>query len=220
MVEVIKKNYDDFEVIEKVFSINPKVKRKNSKGIFDLGNELSGTKQEEPLIDLSSLSVTETEIKVSSSSVDIKEEENNINQILRKFDELYTPILENLLTNQDLEYGMQSEAESFVITTQLNKHSHFTTWLNGVLLRNFSNKKIVLGLLNLISHLDYKDIKPNGIMMALSVLRIKDLEVVESGIRAFENWGQKDTVEILKSLHFNEQWLQEYLDQVISDIEE
>ena len=54
--------------------------------------------------------------------------------------------------------------------------------------------------------------------MALSALSHKNDEIKELGIRAFESWGSKNSLETLKQISVEATWLKEYLDQVIHDL--
>lgn len=56
--------------------------------------------------------------------------------------------------------------------------------------------------------------------MALAALSNKDEEVVESGIRAFENWEEKDCLIFLESVTIKFDWLNCYLKDVILYLQE
>ncbi|MBF0510154.1 MAG: hypothetical protein HQK57_14670 [Deltaproteobacteria bacterium] len=80
-----------------------------------------------------------------------------------------------------------------------------------------SDLKIMIGLLQVILHMD---ISPQGLIMAQMALAHPDAEVRECGVRAFENWGTIESLNILRTLKDQEEWLQEYIDQVVLDLEE
>ncbi|MBF0523978.1 MAG: hypothetical protein HQK56_02645 [Deltaproteobacteria bacterium] len=90
-------------------------------------------------------------------------------------------------------------------------------WLHSVFVDYSSDLKIMIGLLQVILHMD---ISPQGLIMAQMALAHADVEVRECGIRALENWGTIESLNILRTLKDQEEWLQEYIDQVISDLEE
>ena len=93
-------------------------------------------------------------------------------------------------------------------------------WINNIFLYQFQDSRVLVGLLQVISHLEYLEIYPQGPTMALAALSHADSEIRECGIRAFENWGTTHSLNVLRSVKCHEGWLQEYVDQVISDIEE
>lgn len=148
--------------------------------------------------------------------------ENKINKKrLELFKEKHTQILLNIIAEQTFEYGFYSKADLYI--RELTKQNATVTkeWLNTMFLDNYAkNPKIVIGLMQAISHMEYSDIYPQGQTMAMSALLHTDAEVRECGIRAFENWEATDAVPILKTIKCEELWLQEYLDKVIADLEE
>jgi HEAT repeat protein len=93
-------------------------------------------------------------------------------------------------------------------------------WLNTVYLDNFSNPAVLIGLMHCLSHFEYDDVKPEGPTMALGVLQHSDIFVRDYAIRAFENWGDKEAIPILKSLSCDAKWLQEYINEVVKELEE
>tara|TARA_R110000868_G_scaffold318429_1_gene579167 strand:+ start:594 stop:782 length:189 start_codon:yes stop_codon:yes gene_type:complete len=56
--------------------------------------------------------------------------------------------------------------------------------------------------------------------MALAALVHKNDEIKELGIRAFENWNSPNSLEVLKNVKIEANWLNEYLTQVIEDLTE
>lgn len=139
---------------------------------------------------------------------------------LRKFRDNYTKELLHIILEQDFEYGFDSPADLF-IKDLLNQNPIVTReWLNSVFLEYFYDRRILIGLLQLLSHMDYFEIYPQGQTMAVAALSHVDSEVRECGIRAFENWSNIESLNVLRNLKCPEEWLQEYVQQVISDLEE
>lgn len=147
--------------------------------------------------------------------------ENVINkQRLNKFKKKYTKELLTIILEQDFEYGFDSPADLF-IKRLLNQNPTVTKdWLNSVFIDYFHDTRIIIGLLQIISHIEYFEIYPQGPTMAVAALSHVDSEVRECGIRAFENWGTVESLNVLRNLRCQEKWLQEYVQQVISDLEE
>lgn len=158
-------------------------------------------------------------IDLDESSTDIAENLIN-NQRLRNFEKKYTNDLLRIIREQDFEYGFDSVADKFI--KQLMYQNKFVTreWLNRIFLSYFKDIKIITGLLQFLSHIEYTEIYPEGPTMAIAALSHENPEVRECGIRAFENWGTLESLHILEGLHFTENWLQEYVEKVISDLRE
>lgn len=132
----------------------------------------------------------------------------------------FTETLLQLIHEEIFEFGMENEADTFV-QGNLRYNPVFTKeWLNHILLEHFDDVEVATGILRIVSHLKYEEIYPTGPTMALSVLNHKNAGIQECGIRAFENWGNADSLEYLKHIRCEEEWLQDYLEQVVSDLEE
>ncbi|MBF0510041.1 MAG: hypothetical protein HQK57_14100 [Deltaproteobacteria bacterium] len=140
--------------------------------------------------------------------------------ILQQFQEKYTKELLSIISRQNFEYGFYSRADEFVRKRMEQNAARTKEWLLSVFVDYFSDLKIMIGLLQVILHMDYFDIYPQGQDIALAALAHSDAEVRECGIRAFENWGTPESLRILKTINYREKWLQEYIDQVILDLEE
>lgn len=146
-------------------------------------------------------------------------DENYINQRrLLKLKKQFTPKLLNLILESDFEYGIESEVDVF-IQNQLKENSLATkSWLNDIFVEYFENPVILVGILRIISRLSYYEVYPQGQVMATAALSHNDVEVKECGVRAFENWGNLDSIKILENLHVSLSWLQEYINQVLEDL--
>jgi hypothetical protein len=158
-------------------------------------------------------------IDLSDSST--LESENILNRRrLRKFKENYSKELLHIIFEQDFEYGFDSAADKFVRELMKQNEAVTREWLNSVYVENYHDVRVVIGLLQIISHLQYHEIYPQGPTMALAALAHANPEVRECGIRSFENWGTIDSLSVLRTVECAESWLQEYLRQVINDLEE
>lgn len=139
---------------------------------------------------------------------------------LKKFIDNYTKELLHIILEQDFEYGFDSPADLF-IKHLLNQNPTVTReWLNYIFQEYFYDQRILIGLLQILSHMDYFEIYPQGQAIAVAALSHLDSEVRECGIRAFENWSNIVSLNVLRNLKYPEEWLQEYVQQVISDLEE
>jgi hypothetical protein len=92
-------------------------------------------------------------------------------------------------------------------------------WLNAIYIDNYDNSDILIGLMHCLSHFNYEDVKPAGPTMALGVLQHSDVYVRDYAVRAFENWKDREIVPILKALSCEAKWLQNYINDVIEELE-
>lgn len=155
-----------------------------------------------------------------SASSDLQSEENARNIRRRQLFEQQTPQLLQLIAETELEYGFTSELDLFLEERLRQNASVTREWLNDVFNRYFRNVEIATGILRTIAHLDWTQMSPQGATMALAALSHANVEVREAGVRAFENWGTPEYLDMLKSLHCPESWLQDYITRVVQDLEE
>lgn len=124
-----------------------------------------------------------------------------------------------ILQEEYFEYGITSKSELFVLN-KLNSDLLITkNWINSVFIENYHKNEIIVGLLRVISRVDPTLINPEGQVIAMACLSHKSIEVKESAIRIFENWGDITSLNILKNLSIAPTWLQEYVESVIIDLE-
>jgi len=155
---------------------------------------------------------------ITASDISI---ENSINkQRLDRFRKEFSSNLFKCLKEQDFEYGVDTPADELVRKMLAKNESVTKEWLNELFVENFSDQVVIIGLLRVISHFYYQEVSPQGPTMALAALSNANAEVRECGIRAFENWSNMESLKVLKNIKCDEQWLNDYLQQVITDIEE
>jgi len=153
-------------------------------------------------------------------SSDSQKSENEINAArVQSYNELTGQLL-TLIEECDLEYGFSTELDSFLINCLLNNALATKDWLNTLFIDHFHDIGVVTGVLRTIAHLEYDEIAPTGPTMALAALNHANAEVKECGIRAFENWGTRESLNYLKEIDVDEAWLKDYLMQVTSELEE
>lgn len=130
-----------------------------------------------------------------------------------------TPEFLNLLKDEDFEFGYKTRSEMLIVE-QLNTNALATrNWLNEIFLKHFHDESIVIGILRIIGRFDQEIIFPQGQTIALAALSHESDEIKELGIRAFEKWGTVESLNILKKVKSDSKWLQDYIDQVTSDLE-
>ena len=139
---------------------------------------------------------------------------------LVKFSKDLTPKFLDHIENENFEFGYISKSET-LIRVHLKINALATrNWLNGLFIEHFNNDKIIIGILRIIGRFSEAEIFPQGQTIALAALNHKNAEIKELGIRAFENWCSLNSLRVLKSLDIDQDWLNAYLQDVISDLEE
>jgi len=161
--------------------------------------------------------VSNLEEYISSSSSEI--DENYINRSrLKSLKKQFTKSLTSLILNEDFEFGVENRVD-ILVKNQMAINSLATKeWLNTIFVENFNNIPIIVGILRTIARIDYYEIYPEGQTIAIASLSHKNTEVQECGVRAFENWGTLQSLGILENLKVSTHWIQEYIDEVVSDL--
>jgi len=146
--------------------------------------------------------------------------ENYINKKrLETLKKNFTRELIMLIREEEFEYGLDTKVDILVRKRMEQNVLATKEWLTTVFIENFTNTRILLGVLIIISRFDYFIIYPEGQLMATTALSHKDPEIQECGVRAFENWGNRHSLRILKNIKAPTEWLQEYINEVIDDLE-
>lgn len=155
--------------------------------------------------------------------IDLDEDstENKFNKARsNNLDKNYTRQFINLLKEEDFEFGYSTRSEE-ILNEQLKINALATrNWLNEIFIKNFYDQSIIIGILRIIGRFEPSIIFPQGQTIALAALSHSNDEIKELGIRAFEKWCSIESLEILKSLNVESDWLKEYIEDVISDFEE
>lgn len=125
-----------------------------------------------------------------------------------------------LMLNETFTSGEIPQSESY-INSLIDKYGkeQVMKCIMDMYASNYDNPKILIGFLHILSHFPYQDVTPYAPIMALALLQHKSNSVREFAIKAFENWGSRDSLGMLKSIQCDQPWLQNYLEEVISDIE-
>ncbi len=134
-----------------------------------------------------------------------------------RYQHLSTKLL-SALRNEEFEFGMVSYSENIIEEELAVNALETRNWLNELFVSNFSDAKVLTGLLHVISRFRELEMHPQGITMALAALSHKDNEVKELGVRAFEHWGSLHSLKVLKEVKVGTLWLQKYIDEVVEDL--
>ena len=146
---------------------------------------------------------------------------NNSTFILKPVDDNYLWIQEksrqlfSMLRTEDVESGITSSSEVFVRQTLGENRSLALQVVNKVYLDNVGNSHVQIGILHLSSHIEYYIGYPTLQTIAIAALSDPNDDVRDYAVQCYENWNHKDGLRVLKKIHTNTQWLQDYIDSVI-----
>jgi len=126
-----------------------------------------------------------------------------------------------LIHETEFEFGFSNPADSYV-REALDTYGPFAReWVNEVFLNNINDPFVTCSILRVIAHFDYLQMSPQGsTMVAACVALYTDADVLECCVRCFESWASPKTLPILERISFSKDWLNEYLANVISYLEE
>lgn len=128
--------------------------------------------------------------------------------------------LSHVLKCTSYESGFESDAEKIVREMRRKDEGQAYLVVNRCFLNNFGNSYVLMGILHLISHFNYDEVKNTYQSIAIGSITHSDNNVKEMAVQCFENWDDIDTLDILKNIESGVPWLQSYINQVIEDKKE
>lgn len=120
----------------------------------------------------------------------------------------------------NLEYGMVSKCDELILQWFGESNEQLGRIISHIFIQSMNDKNILLFLLKAISNVSYAAIYPFGQTVAVAALVNRDIEVIEGGIRAFENWGSRDGISVLENTKLAFDWLEVYRRQTIDYLRE
>lgn len=136
----------------------------------------------------------------------------------RKDVALFVSELMHFLDSDDFEAGVKSGAEKYIESKLAENAIVAQLGVGTVFLSCTDKPRRLVGILAAVSHLDQKAFSPMNELVALSALSHSSIEVKESAVRAYEYWEDPVLVGRLKDFQLTPNWLDEYRQEVISDI--
>jgi len=155
----------------------------------------------------------------SQSETDEDRKNEAYRKMQKKIIDENQPVLYGLLNDYDYEMGYESKAEIFF--NELYKKYAMTAdvIMENIYLENMEgNIHLLRHMLFIIAELP-KERRKNMTIIALAGLSNPDNEVKDLSIRCFEVWNEKKYIPTLRKLKVDADWLKEYLEEVIEDLE-
>ena len=147
-------------------------------------------------------------------------DENAINA--RRMNYLNTNVkstLIRLFKDEEFDFGYDSKSEMLLKEEFKQNETATKSWLNSLFLEYYDNITVLTGILRILGRFEEKLIFPEGMAMALGGFSHKSDEVKELCIRAFENWGSKNSLKVLRNTKVEINWLQEYINEIVTSLE-
>lgn len=161
----------------------------------------------------SGVTIPEEDVSLNISTSQSSTERNFVEQQNKEFEDTII----RLINISDFEYGFCTPAEEYIRLKLKDNGTFIRERLECIFIRNINNPGLLCGLLRIISHFSYNEMRPQGMMMATNAIANRDIEVKECGVRCFESWREKEeSVSLLQSMDIEEDWLREYVEKVIN----
>ncbi|WP_370309681.1 hypothetical protein [Sinimarinibacterium flocculans] len=146
--------------------------------------------------------------------------ENSLNESrLSKLKKEFTDRFLRAVHNSPTEIGILGPIDELIAEGIRTNAAVTMQWLGEMYLENFAKPAVATELLLAVGRLSYSVAKPAGVTMAISALSHKCVEVQEAGVRAFEEWGSPESIEILENTKVSAPWLQNYILEVVKGIQ-
>ncbi|MEE1902662.1 hypothetical protein V0R39_10500 [Pseudomonas inefficax] len=123
-----------------------------------------------------------------------------------------------MLENDTFEPDRKSITERYVEQWLIRKPALSQLVIMQLFLESRSNDKRIIGILNLLAHLDVQKFYPANEIIAVGAFSHKSNEVKECALRAFEYWENEELAAGLRNHRLTPQWLDDYRTSIISDI--
>jgi len=140
-----------------------------------------------------------------------------------EFAEKHEYALKSMLTSEISESGVVNLSEEYFGKMIDEDHRLALNLVNKIFMDCISTNNreynLLVNVLHLLSHFDYQKVYPWAQTMAIAALGHKNAEVRDYAIKCYENWKNPDGIKNLKAVKFNEEWLQEYANAVIKELE-
>ena len=128
------------------------------------------------------------------------------------------------ITTDYYETGMSSMAQKYIEDHYIRNRKPYAlqNMVNDIYYYAVRKDKHALAynIMVVLSQLPYQYLGSWACLLAVAATRSKYMDVIELGIRCFENWEDKEACSFLSQCSFSESWLQDYANEVSAYIME
>ena len=125
----------------------------------------------------------------------------------------------NLLNYDNVDVGYISQLEVYFKELLMKDKDFLKELLSYTQQKIIDNDNLLVKFIEVVSNLNYEDLKPFNFILVCGSLGNKSIPVQEASVAAFEKWGDQDNVGFLRSVKYHTKWLTEYAENVISYLE-
>lgn len=120
------------------------------------------------------------------------------------------------------EAGILCDADTFFskLVRQHRSIEYPLSLLSDITNHNIDNEHVLEGVLHILSNCDYSAINPFGISIVLAASVNHSPVIQELLISCFESWDAADGIDILEKLELDIPWLDQYRNEVVSQLKE
>ena len=124
---------------------------------------------------------------------------------------------------EPIEDGYSHPSEKLMEAALMTHESIAENWIQPVYLKNIKSRPTIsAGILRCMGRLNKNLTTKWGLIMVIVGLASPDVELREAAIITLETWGDNESLEILQTQveREKENWLKNYIEQVITDLSE
>ena len=144
------------------------------------------------------------------------------------FNETFQARLEtfvNALSGETIDEGYRMPSEDMFLQLLQKNKEEVSRWFHTLENDESDSADLISKIIYMTSHISFETISQAGtttflIDWAQRGLTHPNLDVQEAAIGAFENWRGSLALYALNEFYSSEQWLQQYVHQIISELEE
>ena len=123
------------------------------------------------------------------------------------------------LLDEPIDDGVTHPVEGVIDEALRADSSKCQDWLSQVLVEHYPTRpSLCASIVRCIGRIDYDRVRGWGMRVADHALRNKDVEVRDAAVRALEDWGGSEALDMLRRHEDAVAWLNEYVQQVIVDL--
>ncbi len=170
-------------------------------------------------MDINTYTIQQPLIEDISTTENISE----IDKLYNNLTEEYYNVFLNVIKHEELEEGYLSKSE--ILYKEIAKKYGYvlaSNFINAIYKYGIQHNdlKVLLSILKIISNISNENEIDNFSIIAISLFKYNNIEIIDEAISCFEKWGRKEDAELLKNFEEpSQQWLAEYYRETISYLE-
>lgn len=133
----------------------------------------------------------------------------------------YVSKLYNALSDKLMDIADYSVAEELIVKIEYDYSLDILGQIiQKIYTKHFDEQIVISGICSCLCRYDFEEVDPWGPAILAGMLNHKSELVKENAIILVENWHAVNMLPILKGLDISSEWLRNYIDGVIKDLEE